>query len=108
MKASHRPPARRAQLPLLLWAVFERASKIWHGVRVTPTTIRQLALMRQHLLEPPRSITPKSKKQPTADWTAVSLVVETIRGVHTRSPLFEMADTRAQVSVAIRAVSQNS
>ena len=51
----------------LLWAVFDRASKNWHGVRVTPGSIRQLALMRQHLLEPPRSIAPTSTKQATTD-----------------------------------------
>ncbi len=66
VKVIGRLPGERSCLSLL-WAVFDRASKNWHGVRVTPTTIRQLALMRQHLLEPPRSITPKSKTQPTTD-----------------------------------------
>ena len=66
VKVIGRLPGERSCLSLL-WAVFDRASKNWHGVRVTPTTIRQLALMRQHLLEPPRSIIPKSKKQPTTD-----------------------------------------
>ena len=66
VKVIGRLPGERSCLSLL-WAVFDRASKNWHGVRVTPTTIRALALMRQHLLEPPRSITPKSKKQSTTD-----------------------------------------
>ncbi len=66
MKVIGRLPGEPSCLSLL-WSVFDRASKNWHGVRVTPTSIRQLALMRQHLLEPPRSITPTSKKQPTTD-----------------------------------------
>ncbi len=66
VKVIGRLPGERSCLSLL-WAVFDRASKNWHGVRVTPGSIRQLALMRQHLLEPPRSITPKPKKQPTTD-----------------------------------------
>ena len=66
VKVIGRLPGERSCLSLL-WAVFDRASKNWHGVRVTPGSVRELALMRQHLLEPPRSITPKSKKQPSTD-----------------------------------------
>lgn len=66
VKVIGRLPGERSCLSLL-WAVSDRASKNWHGVRVTPGSIRELALMPQHLLAPPRSITPKSKKQPTTD-----------------------------------------
>ena len=66
VKVIGRLPGERSCLSPL-WAVFDRTSKNWHGVRVTPTTIHHLALMRQHVLEPLRSITPKFTKQPTTD-----------------------------------------
>ena len=68
VKVIGRLPGERSCLSLL-WAVFDRASKNWHGVRVTPGSIRQLALMRQHLLEPPRSIAPTSTKQAVVSQT---------------------------------------
>ncbi len=66
VKVIGRLPGERCCLSLL-WVVFDRASKNWPGVRVTPVTIRALALMRQHLVESPRTIVPKPKKQPSTD-----------------------------------------
>ncbi len=57
VKVIGRLPGERSCLSLV-WAVLDRASKGWRGVRHTPATTRLLADLRRQLLEPPRSIAP--------------------------------------------------
>jgi len=57
VKVIGRLPGERSCLSLV-WAVLDRASKGWRGVKHTPTTTRQLTDLRRQLLEPPRSIAP--------------------------------------------------
>ena len=57
VKVIGRLPGERSCLSLV-WAVLDRASKGWRGVKHTPTTTRLLADLRRQLLEPPRSIAP--------------------------------------------------
>jgi len=56
VKVIGRLPGERSCLSLV-WAVLDRASKGWRGVKHTPATTRLLADLRRQLLEPPRSIT---------------------------------------------------
>jgi putative transposase len=73
VKVIGRLPGERSCLSLV-WAVLDRASKGWRGVKHTPATTRLLADLRRQLLEPPRSIAPtpgnESEEQPTV--TAVA------------------------------------
>jgi transposase-like protein len=57
VKVIGRLPGERSCLSLV-WAVFDRASKGWRGVTVTPTTVRLCSDLRRQLLEPPTSIAP--------------------------------------------------
>jgi putative transposase len=57
VKVIGRLPGERSCLSLV-WAVLDRASKGWRGVKHTPKTTRQLTDLRRQLLEPPRSIAP--------------------------------------------------
>ena len=57
VKVIGRLPGERSCLSLV-WAVLDRASAGWRGVKHTPTTTRLLADLRRQLLEPPRSIVP--------------------------------------------------
>ena len=57
VKVIGRLPGERSCLSLV-WAVLDRASKGWRGVKHTPATTRLLADLRRQLLEPPRSIAP--------------------------------------------------
>ena len=57
VKVIGRLPGERSCLSLL-WAVLDRASKGWRGVKHTPVTTRLLGDLRRQLLEPPRSIEP--------------------------------------------------
>jgi putative transposase len=59
VKVIGRLPGERSCLSLI-WAVLDRASKGWRGVKHTPPTTRLLADLRRQLLEPPRSIAPSS------------------------------------------------
>ncbi len=43
----------------LVWAVLDRASMSWRGVKHTPATTRLLTDLRRQLLEPPVSIAPR-------------------------------------------------
>ena len=62
VKVIGRLPGERSCLSLV-WAVLDRASVGWRGVKHTPATTRLLADLRQQLLEPPRSITPPNNEQ---------------------------------------------
>jgi transposase-like protein len=55
VKVIGRLPGERSCLSLV-WAVLDRASAGWRGVKHTPATTRLLADLRRQLLEPPRSI----------------------------------------------------
>jgi putative transposase len=57
VKVIGRLPGERSCLSLV-WAVLDRASKGWRGVKHTPATTRLLADLRRQLLEPPPSIAP--------------------------------------------------
>jgi len=57
VKVIGRLPGERSCLSLV-WAVLDRASAGWRGVKHTPATTRLLADLRRQLLEPPRSIAP--------------------------------------------------
>lgn len=57
VKVIGRLPGERSCLSLV-WAVLDRASVGWRGVKHTPATTRLLADLRRQLLEPPRSIEP--------------------------------------------------
>ncbi|MGH9054432.1 MAG: IS256 family transposase [Acidimicrobiales bacterium] len=57
VKVIGRLPGERSCLSLV-WAVLDRASRGWRGVKHTPVTTRHLADLRRQLLEPPRSIAP--------------------------------------------------
>jgi putative transposase len=57
VKVIGRLPGERSCLSLV-WAVLDRASKGWRGVKHTPATTRLLADLRRQLLEPPSSIAP--------------------------------------------------
>ncbi len=67
VKVIGRLPGERSCLSLI-WAVLDRGSKGWRGVKHTPATTRALADLRRQLLEPPRSIAPtptnESKEEP--------------------------------------------
>jgi transposase-like protein len=64
VKVIGRLPGERSCLSLV-WAVLDRASKGWRGVKHTPATTRLLADLRRQLLEAPRSIasTPANESQ---------------------------------------------
>jgi len=62
VKVIGRLPGERSCLSLV-WAVLDRASKGWRGVKHTPATIRLLVDIRRQLMEPPRSITPTDSYQ---------------------------------------------
>ena len=51
----------------LVWAVLDRASKGWRGVKHTPVSTRLLADLRRQLLEPPVSITRTRARKQVAD-----------------------------------------
>ena len=55
VKVIGRLPGERS-CPSLVWAVLDRASKGWRGVRHRPSTPRRLVGFRHQLMEPPRSI----------------------------------------------------
>ena len=57
VKVIGRLPGERSCLSLV-WAVLDRASKGWRGVKHTPATTRLLGDLRRQLLEPPRSTAP--------------------------------------------------
>jgi transposase-like protein len=62
VKVIGRLPGERSCLSLV-WAVLDRASKGWRGVKHTPATTRHLADLRRQLLEPPRSIVPNDNRE---------------------------------------------
>ena len=62
VKVIGRLPGERSCLSLV-WAVLDRASKGWRGVKHTPATTRLLADLRRQLLEPPRSITSPNENE---------------------------------------------
>ena len=62
VKVIGRLPGERSCLSLV-WAVLDRASKGWRGVKHTPATTRLLADLRRQLLEPPRPIAPTPPRQ---------------------------------------------
>jgi len=62
VKVIGRLPGERSCLPFV-WAVLDRASKGWRGVKHTPSTTRLLVDIRRQLMEPPRSITPTDSHQ---------------------------------------------
>jgi transposase-like protein len=68
VKVIGRLPGERSCLSLV-WAVLDRASKGWRGVKHTPATTRLLADLRRQLLEAPRSIasTPANESQEEPD-----------------------------------------
>jgi len=62
VKVIGRLPGERSCLSLV-WAVLDRASRGWRGVKHTPATTRLLADLRRQLLEPPVSIAPKPNEE---------------------------------------------
>ena len=62
VKVIGRLPGERSCLSLV-WAVLDRASKGWRGVKHTPATTRHLADLRRQLMEPPRSIAPPDRSE---------------------------------------------
>jgi len=72
VKVIGRLPGERSCLSLV-WAVLDRATRGWRGVKHTPATTRLLADLRRQLLEPPVSIAPKpSEEVATETVTAVA------------------------------------
>ncbi|MGH9030049.1 MAG: IS256 family transposase [Acidimicrobiales bacterium] len=73
VKVIGRLPGERSCLSLI-WAVLDRASRGWRGVKHTPATTRLLADLRRQLLEPPVSIAPRTAEEEVAieDVTAVA------------------------------------
>ncbi len=73
VKVIGRLPGERSCLSLV-WAVLDRASAGWRGVKHTPATTRLLADLRRQLLEPPRSITapPDNEHEEAETVTAVA------------------------------------
>jgi len=65
VKVIGRLPGERSCLSLV-WAVLDRASKGWRGVKHTPATTRLLADLRRQLLEPPISIAPPKPHEQVA------------------------------------------
>jgi transposase-like protein len=51
----------------LVFAVLDRASKGWRGVKHTPATVRLCQDLRRQLLEPPVSIAPIERKEVTQE-----------------------------------------
>ncbi|MGH9100967.1 MAG: transposase, partial [Acidimicrobiales bacterium] len=66
VKVIGRFPGERSCLSLV-WAVLDRASRGWRGVKQTPATTRQLADLRRQLLEPPVSIASRADKEVVAE-----------------------------------------
>jgi len=62
VKVIGRLPGERSCLSLV-WAVLDRASKGWRGVKHTPATTRALVALRRQLMEPPRSIAPSDRNE---------------------------------------------
>jgi putative transposase len=62
VKVIGRLPGERSCLSLV-WAVLDRASRGWRGVKHTPATTRLLADLRHQLLEPPVSIAPRPREE---------------------------------------------
>jgi putative transposase len=48
-----RPAPRREFVPVLVWAVLDRASRGWRGLTMTPRALRLLQDLRRQLLHPP-------------------------------------------------------
>jgi hypothetical protein len=46
------------QLPPLVWAVLDRASRGWRGLTMTSDGLRLLQDLRRPLLQPPRQLRP--------------------------------------------------
>jgi len=65
VKVIGRLPGERSCLSLV-WAVLDRASRGWRGVKHTPATTRLLADIRRQLLEPPVSIAPEPNAEEVA------------------------------------------
>jgi len=62
VKVIGRLPGERSCLSLV-WAVLDRASRGWRGVKHTPATTRLLADLRRQLLDPPVSIAPEPSEE---------------------------------------------
>ena len=56
----HWPAARRDQLPHLVWAVLDRASRGWRGLTMIAEGLRLLQNLRRSLLDPPRQLWPRT------------------------------------------------
>jgi transposase-like protein len=72
VKVIGRLPGERSCLSLI-WAVLDRASKGWRGVKHTPLTTQLLADLRRQLLEPPRSIVPTENHRSEEVQTATAV-----------------------------------
>jgi putative transposase len=70
-KVIGRLPGERSCLSLV-FAVLDRASRGWRGVRHDASTLRLLADIRRQLLEPPRSIDAKKNDRPAEVSDAVA------------------------------------
>ncbi|MGH9092983.1 MAG: transposase, partial [Acidimicrobiales bacterium] len=73
VKVIGRLPGERSCLSLV-WAVLDRASRGWRGVKHTPATTRLLADLRRQLLEPPVAIASRvgAEELATASATVVA------------------------------------
>ena len=72
VKVIGRLPGERSCLSLV-WAVLDRASRGWRGVKHTPATTRLLADLRRQLMEPPVSIAPVISTEEAADNTVTAV-----------------------------------
>jgi transposase-like protein len=72
VKVIGRLPGERSCLSLV-WAVLDRASRGWRGVKHTPVTTRLLADLRRQLLEPPASIAPRPSTKEVVSTTVTAV-----------------------------------